>query len=113
LIEAAVALAAGVVAGSVALQGFGIDSGVELLAGGVIVWLFTSGRGSSAAAERLRPRRGSSPGRLLGRHRTRGVHRPDDAAPRAGEAEGRSRARIIGDSQRGEPESALRVPVGR
>ncbi len=52
LAEAAVALTAGIVAGSVALQGFGIDSGVELLAGGVIVWLFTSGRGSSRAAER-------------------------------------------------------------
>ena len=52
LVEAAIALAAGIVAGSVALQGFGIDSGVELLAGGVIVWLFSSGRGSSAAAER-------------------------------------------------------------
>lgn len=52
LIEAAIALAAGILAGSVALEGFGIDSAVELLAGGVIVWLFTSGRGSSAAAER-------------------------------------------------------------
>jgi len=52
LVEAAIALTAGIIAGSVALQGFGIDSGIELLAGGVIVWLFTSGRGSSAAAER-------------------------------------------------------------
>jgi len=52
LVEAAVALVAGVVAGSVALEGFGIDSAVELLAGGVIVWLFTGGRSSSAAAER-------------------------------------------------------------
>ncbi len=52
LIEASIALVAGVLAGSVALEGFGIDSAVELLAGGVIVWLFTSGRGSSAAAER-------------------------------------------------------------
>jgi len=52
LVEAAIALAAGIVAGSVALEGFGIDSSVELLAGGVIVWLFTNGRGSSVAAER-------------------------------------------------------------
>jgi divalent metal cation (Fe/Co/Zn/Cd) transporter len=52
LVEAAIALGAGIVAGSVALQGFGIDSGVELLAGGVIVWLFTGGRGSSEQAER-------------------------------------------------------------
>jgi divalent metal cation (Fe/Co/Zn/Cd) transporter len=52
LAEAAIALTAGIMAGSVALEGFGIDSAVELLAGGVIVWLFTGGRGSSAAAER-------------------------------------------------------------
>ena len=52
LVEAAIALVVGALAGSVALEGFGIDSAVELLAGGVIVWLFTSGRGSSVAAER-------------------------------------------------------------
>jgi len=53
LVEFAIALAAGVVAGSVALVGFGIDSLIELAAGGVIVWLFSSGRGSSQRAERL------------------------------------------------------------
>lgn len=52
LVEAAIALVVGALAGSVALEGFGVDSAVELLAGGVIVWLFTSGRGSSVAAER-------------------------------------------------------------
>jgi divalent metal cation (Fe/Co/Zn/Cd) transporter len=52
LVEAGIALVAGVVAGSVALQGFGIDSAVELLAGGVIVWLFTGGRGTSSVSER-------------------------------------------------------------
>lgn len=52
LVEAAIALVAGVLASSVALEGFGIDSVIELLAGGVIVWLFTGGRGSSTAAER-------------------------------------------------------------
>lgn len=52
LVEASIALVAGVLAGSVALDGFGIDSVVELLAGGVIVWLFTGGRGSSGATER-------------------------------------------------------------
>ena len=52
LVEASIALVAGVLAGSVALEGFGIDSAVELLAGGVIVWLFSNERGSSAAAER-------------------------------------------------------------
>jgi divalent metal cation (Fe/Co/Zn/Cd) transporter len=52
LIEFAVAVGAGLAAGSVALVGFGIDSVIEALAGGVIVWLFSGGRGSAAAAER-------------------------------------------------------------
>jgi divalent metal cation (Fe/Co/Zn/Cd) transporter len=52
VIEFAVAVGAGVAAGSVALVGFGIDSLIELLAGGVIVWLFSGGRGASHAAER-------------------------------------------------------------
>ena len=52
VIEFAVALAAGIAAGSIALIGFGADSLVEVLAGSVIVWLFTSGRGSSLQAER-------------------------------------------------------------
>jgi divalent metal cation (Fe/Co/Zn/Cd) transporter len=50
--EFAIALGAGIAAGSIALVGFGIDSVVEALAGGVIVWLFSGGRGSSDAAER-------------------------------------------------------------
>jgi divalent metal cation (Fe/Co/Zn/Cd) transporter len=52
VIEFAIAVSAGVAAGSVALVGFGIDSLIELLAGGVIVWLFSSGRGASQQAER-------------------------------------------------------------
>ena len=52
VLELAVALGAGIAAGSVALVAFGADSLVEVLAGSVIVWLFTSGRGSSARAER-------------------------------------------------------------
>jgi divalent metal cation (Fe/Co/Zn/Cd) transporter len=52
LIEFAIAVGAGVAAGSIALVGFGIDSVIEALAGGVIVWLFTGGRGSSPVAER-------------------------------------------------------------
>ncbi|HZC30037.1 MAG TPA: cation transporter [Gaiellaceae bacterium] len=52
VIEFAIALGAGVAAGSVALVGFGIDSVIEALAGGVIVWLFSGGRGSSDVAER-------------------------------------------------------------
>ncbi len=52
VVEFAIAVGAGVAASSVALVGFGIDSAIEALAGGVIVWLFSGGRGSSHAAER-------------------------------------------------------------
>jgi divalent metal cation (Fe/Co/Zn/Cd) transporter len=52
LIEFAIALAAGIAASSVALVAFGIDSLIELAAGGVIIWLFTGGRGASHNAER-------------------------------------------------------------
>jgi divalent metal cation (Fe/Co/Zn/Cd) transporter len=52
VVEFAIALGAGIAAGSVALVGFGIDSVIEVLAGGVIVWLFSGGRGSSPTAER-------------------------------------------------------------
>jgi divalent metal cation (Fe/Co/Zn/Cd) transporter len=52
VLKFAVAVGAGIAAGSVALVGFGIDSLIELLAGGVIVWLFSGGRGTSHAAER-------------------------------------------------------------
>lgn len=52
VVEFAIALAAGIAAGSVALVGFGIDSAIEAMAGGVIVWLFSSGRGASRTAER-------------------------------------------------------------
>jgi divalent metal cation (Fe/Co/Zn/Cd) transporter len=51
-IEAAVAVAAGVTAGSIALIGFGADSVVESLAGFVLLWRFAGGRSSSEAAER-------------------------------------------------------------
>ena len=52
LIEFAIALGAGIAAGSVALVGFGLDSLIEVAAAGVVIWLFSGGRGSSHAAER-------------------------------------------------------------
>jgi divalent metal cation (Fe/Co/Zn/Cd) transporter len=52
LVEFAVAVAAGVASGSIALIGFGIDSLIELLAGSVVVWLLAGGRVDSADAER-------------------------------------------------------------
>jgi divalent metal cation (Fe/Co/Zn/Cd) transporter len=51
LIEFAIAIGAGIAAGSVALIGFGADSLIEGLAGFVIIWLFSGGRGSSERAE--------------------------------------------------------------
>jgi divalent metal cation (Fe/Co/Zn/Cd) transporter len=51
-IEAAVALGAGIVAGSVALVGFGADSVIELIAGFVVLWRFADSRQASDAAER-------------------------------------------------------------
>jgi divalent metal cation (Fe/Co/Zn/Cd) transporter len=50
--EAAVAIGAGAVAGSVALVGFGADSLIEAAAGLVVLWLMTGGRSASERAER-------------------------------------------------------------
>lgn len=52
LIEFAIAIGAGIAAGSVALVGFGADSLIEVLAGSVVVWLFTGRRRGSQTAER-------------------------------------------------------------
>jgi divalent metal cation (Fe/Co/Zn/Cd) transporter len=51
-VEFAIALFAGIAAGSIALVGFGADSLVEALAGFVVVWLFTGRRVGSHNAER-------------------------------------------------------------
>ena len=51
-IEAAVAVAAGVAAGSIALVGFGADSVVESVAGLILIWRFAGGRDRSDVAER-------------------------------------------------------------
>jgi divalent metal cation (Fe/Co/Zn/Cd) transporter len=52
LVEAGVALGAGIAASSIALIGFGADSLVEALAGIVIIWLVGADRGSRPEAER-------------------------------------------------------------
>jgi divalent metal cation (Fe/Co/Zn/Cd) transporter len=52
VVEFAIALGAGIGAGSVALTSFAGDSLVEVLAASVIVWLFSAGRGASGDAER-------------------------------------------------------------
>jgi divalent metal cation (Fe/Co/Zn/Cd) transporter len=50
-VEGAVAIVAGIVAGSIALIGFGIDSAIEGLASAIIVWRFTGSRLHSERAE--------------------------------------------------------------
>src|SRR3954467_14234378 len=52
IVEFAVAVAAGIAAGSIALIGFGADSLIEALAGLVVLWLFTGRRVGSHTAER-------------------------------------------------------------
>lgn len=56
VVEGAVGIAAGVAAGSVALVGFGVDSYVEVFAGGMVLWRLSRerhGHELSEAAERL------------------------------------------------------------
>jgi divalent metal cation (Fe/Co/Zn/Cd) transporter len=50
-IEGAVAIVAGIIAGSIALIGFGLDSAIEGFASVVIIWRFTGSRLFSHAAE--------------------------------------------------------------
>jgi divalent metal cation (Fe/Co/Zn/Cd) transporter len=50
-VEGVVAIAAGIVAGSIALIGFGLDSAIEGLASVIIIWRFTGARVFSHAAE--------------------------------------------------------------
>jgi divalent metal cation (Fe/Co/Zn/Cd) transporter len=52
VVEATVAVGAGIAAGSIALVGFGADSLIEAAAGLVVLWLFAASRASSARAER-------------------------------------------------------------
>jgi divalent metal cation (Fe/Co/Zn/Cd) transporter len=52
VVEFAIALAAGLAAGSIALVAFGADSLIEALAGFVVLWLFTGSRVESESAER-------------------------------------------------------------
>jgi divalent metal cation (Fe/Co/Zn/Cd) transporter len=52
VVEAAVAVLAGLAASSIALIGFGADSVVESVAGVIVLWRFAAARASSARAER-------------------------------------------------------------
>lgn len=52
VVEFAIAVIAGIAAGSIALIGFGADSLIEAGAGAVVLWLFTGSRRGSRVAER-------------------------------------------------------------
>ncbi len=52
VVEFAIAITAGIAAGSIALIGFGADSLIEAFSGLVVVWLFTGQRLDSPTAER-------------------------------------------------------------
>src|SRR5215210_3532511 len=58
-IEATIAVGAGLVAGSIALIGFGADSLIESVAGIILLWRFATSRVHSEDAER-RARRSST-----------------------------------------------------
>ena len=51
-IEGGVAIAAAAVAGTVALLGFGLDSGIEAMASVIVIWRFTGTRLASSTSER-------------------------------------------------------------
>ena len=51
-IEGSVAIGAAVVAGSAALLGFGLDSGIEAMASVIVIWRFTGTRLASPTSER-------------------------------------------------------------
>lgn len=50
-IEAGLAVVAALLAGSVALLGFGVDSGIEALASVIVIWRFTGTRTQSSTSE--------------------------------------------------------------
>src|SRR4051794_35205576 len=52
VIEAAIAVVAGLAASSIALIGFGADSLIESAAGLIVLWRFAGARSASHAAER-------------------------------------------------------------
>ena len=51
-VEGGVAIAAAIIAGSTALLGFGLDSGIEAIASIIVIWRFTGTRLASPTSER-------------------------------------------------------------
>lgn len=59
VVEGVIAVGAGVIAGSPALVGFGVDSGVESISGSVLIWRLrheASGRSNEEAIDRVERR---------------------------------------------------------
>jgi divalent metal cation (Fe/Co/Zn/Cd) transporter len=54
-VEGGVAIGAAIVSGSVALLGFGLDSGIEAIASIIVIWRFTGSRLASPTSERRAP----------------------------------------------------------
>jgi hypothetical protein len=72
-VEGGVAIGAAIASGSVALLGFGLDSGIEAIASIIVIWRFTGARLASPTSERrgaAARRRELLPARPL--HRRRG-----------------------------------------
>lgn len=55
-LEGLVGIVAGALAGSIALVGFGVDSGIEVFSGAVLLWRLKSDQALSESAERLATR---------------------------------------------------------
>src|SRR6202049_2149352 len=72
VIEALVAIGSGVIAGSLTLTAFGLDSAIELISAGVLIWRLTEelrrGEEFSTHAERIPRRSGGAPIFRLARH---------------------------------------------
>jgi hypothetical protein len=135
ILEAAIAIGAGLAAGSIALIGFGADSLIESLGGLVVLWLFTGARLGSHTAERRAQQLVAvsffvlaayvgveSLRSLIGGHEPdpswigiglAAFTAPDDAAARRLEAPRRPQAELGGSCQRGVANAAVRVPLDR
>lgn len=134
-IEGSVAVAAGIIAGSIALVGFGLDSAIEGLASFIVVWALlrrphalrnigttraATGRPQLFPPRPLRRRRSTARARRrtsrrnqLARDRPRSRITPHLPWPRRLEATHRHATRLGRDPRRGKAEPALRRPRRR
>ena len=133
-IEGLVAIVAGIVAGSIALIGFGLDSAIEGFASVVIVWRFTGSRTLSHRAEERAQKLVAVQFFILApyvaveavRTLVNGTHPEESIVGIAlaasslvvmpwlgqGQAAHRQPHRLVGHRERGQAEHALRLPRG-